>query len=190
MKPICLLAGLYMFLVGVPIAFTQVKEDLPKSNLPSYEEVTNRVRTLGESNFRVREIYVFLREEAFTLEAFTKILDKVQSENCDPQALVITIMSNRGQLLKRSRVDELQTVIHFADDERGKVARAEYYAKLYPTSGFYEVVYDRNRNYELIDYDLEKEAGGSKRIFIIAPKGTIKNGETSSDLRFSSCKEN
>lgn len=158
-------------------------------SLPEYEEVINRVSTLGKSDFRMREIYVYLREENFTQDVFIKILNKIQSANCDPYSLVITMFSDRDQLLKRSRVDRHPTTIHFGDDERGKLAAAEHYGKLYPTSGFYEAVYSRSSDFELIDYDLEKEPGGSKRLFIRVPSDSTKYGPVSSKLAFSKCKQ-
>lgn len=176
--------GICFLLIFLQSLFAQVSTN--PSTGPNLEVILNRVTTLGETGIKIRDIYIFLSEEGFS--GIPALLDKIQNENCDPYVLKIVVYSDRKMLEKLITFDAYPTTVHFKTDEQGQKAESEYYAKVYPNpSGYLRAEYYRNANYELFDYDLDKEVGGMKRVYIRNQDAPI-TGEANLKLPASKCK--
>lgn len=154
---------IFVILFATFTAMGQTEVSSTKIGDDQYKIFVNRVRILGQSDIKFRDIYIVLNDDAFNKRSLERIFGAIQAKYSDPYGLMIIAYNDLEILKQRIQSDSAQTFIDFVDNESGKKAASEFYPD---PSGYFRAYYYRNKNYHYFDYSPKKESAIMERIQI------------------------
>ena len=137
-------------------------------NVP-YEVVANVLSGPRTGEITRRHIFIYWEESKFDLDRIIDELYKLSDEYPMPVNLRVAIYSDREMLDRLRKYEANPVAIQFRQDEAGQKAELEYYSRVYPRrDGYFRVDYSRNRNFEFLDYNPERDSPRTQRINVKA----------------------